>query len=70
MNQQNRNGETIAKNEDTALDRYLKDRDEQRCEKCEDGTPYIMHDDAFICQSCYEDLCERGEYLSDCEEDR
>ena len=69
MNEQKRN-EVIAKGEDDALNKYLDLREDERCEKCGDRTPYIMHDDQFICQHCYEDLCERAEYLADCEEDR
>ena len=68
MNEHKRN-EVIAKHEDNALNKFLDDRDEETCEKCMERPPYIEHNFQFICQHCYEDACERAEYLVDCQED-
>ena len=69
MNEQERN-DVIASHEDDALNRHLDLKDEESCERCMEGLPYIMHDDMFICQDCYEDACEEAEARADREEDR
>lgn len=43
------------------------------CPNCEkvvsDNGPYETPDGNYLCQSCYEDGCERAEYLAECQEE-
>ena len=50
--------------EDQTTRDYLDQRDEERCPRCEEekDCPHEVGDD-YICQSCYEDDCERAEML-------